>query len=449
MGFIPISSYRVQGYTKITLALIIVNVGIYLLSSYSSYFLVTSSDFIDRYGLIPLSITDPTQWYRFFTSMFVHADILHIFFNMYFLYVFGAGVEEAMGSRKYLLLYILSGLIASLFHISSTVIAGYDTLVVPAIGASGAISGVLGAYLILYPRRRLAICWFLWIIPVCFQSTASNFLLLWFTLQVFYSYIRLGSIAFYAHIGGFIAGLVLAKTLGYKRPHIDYYTLLYTPPPLREQIMESIIGQKLSRNTRLVLIVLFTVILATLLYCLNYTIVNSHDVYVYSIRVEHVEEGIEEATSICSSDFNVIVYPVETMPRIVFNRLLWSKLITGEPGSRELFYEDYIETPFNGVKVYLLVKDTVVYDDNGVLIYSDGVMATNVIHVRDSEVKVSDIRVFHYRVETMYRIDDIEKTILFIPTIVSIIVVAVALYMTVSYSGERVYEYYQWTYYYY
>ena len=198
-----------------TYTLIAVNVVVYLATSVSSGFLAIGSRWVEVGGFAPILLAvDPANIYRIFTSMFLHGDIFHIFFNMYFLYLFGRAVEGALGSTRYLALYFLSGVAAAVFHTAySYLLGGVQALMVPAIGASGAISGVLGAYMILYPGTKLTACtWF--VFPVCFTLYSAYFLLLWFAFQVFYGYANVGAgIAFMAHAGGFVAGIALLGLL--------------------------------------------------------------------------------------------------------------------------------------------------------------------------------------------------------------------------------------------
>ena len=202
-----------------TYAIIAVNVIVYLITTASNGFLAVSNRWVEVGGFAPILLAvDPINVYRFFTSMFLHGDIFHIFFNMYFLYLFGRGVEGALGSKRYLALYFLSGIAAAIFHTAySYLLGGAQALMVPAIGASGAISGVLGAYLILYPGTKLTACtWF--ILPICFTLYSAYFLLFWFAFQVFYGYTSVGAgIAFMAHAGGFVAGIALLGMLADRR----------------------------------------------------------------------------------------------------------------------------------------------------------------------------------------------------------------------------------------
>lgn len=166
----------------------------------------------DTYGLIPNSVIHHGSlrtYSTFITSMFLHGDLLHLGGNMLFLYVFGDNVEDAFGHTRYFLFYFVAGIFASLSHIASLVYFNdIGGLTLPTIGASGAISGVLGAYLLLYPTARiltLVFLGFVYIVPI----PAVIFLGLWFAFQFLYGILTpsLGGVAYWAHIGGFAAGM--------------------------------------------------------------------------------------------------------------------------------------------------------------------------------------------------------------------------------------------------
>jgi membrane associated rhomboid family serine protease len=174
--------------------------------------------FINKYGLIPAylifssDITTFERIYPFFTSMFLHGGWFHLIGNMLFLYVFGDNVEDRMGHFRYLLFYLLSGIAAAFTQVLTNI---YST--VPMVGASGAISGVLGAYMLFFPTSRI-----LTLVPIFFfiqlvEIPAVVFLFIWFIIQFFSGIASLavaqntGGIAFWAHIGGFVAGLALAR----------------------------------------------------------------------------------------------------------------------------------------------------------------------------------------------------------------------------------------------
>jgi membrane associated rhomboid family serine protease len=152
-----------------------------------------------------------------FTSMFMHGGWLHLLGNMWFLWIFGDNIEDAMGRVKYLLFYLLCGLIAAL----AQVFAQLDT-VEPMVGASGAIAGVLGAYLMLYPRARVRCLWIIIILITTIYVPAWLILSIWFFSQ-FLMYLQPGShVAWMAHVGGFIAGFLLVRLF------------VSRPPPRRE-----------------------------------------------------------------------------------------------------------------------------------------------------------------------------------------------------------------------
>ncbi len=132
--------------------------------------------------------------------MFLHADFFHILFNMYFLYLFGRAAEEALGRIRYLALYFVSGIAASIFHAAFSFLGGATAYVIPAIGASGAISGVLGAYLILFPGTSIVIGSFFLYIPMFFRVKAAYYMIFWFATELIYGFARLGGgTAFFAH----------------------------------------------------------------------------------------------------------------------------------------------------------------------------------------------------------------------------------------------------------
>lgn len=171
--------------------------------------------------LIPVYLT-------LITSMFMHGGIAHIFGNMLFLWIFGDNIEDRLGHVRYILFYLVCGVLAGLAHVLTTVVfAGGNegSLLIPSLGASGAISGVLGGYLLLFPTRRVMvmISWFVTAVPAFIAIG------LWFVFQVISGLGVLGSgspggVAYGAHIGGFIAGLALIKVFEIgKKPPDRYY----------------------------------------------------------------------------------------------------------------------------------------------------------------------------------------------------------------------------------
>lgn len=177
------------------------------------------------FGAIPYEITHGVAVYRpvhiptsltLFTSMFVHGGFLHLAGNMLYLWIFGNNVEDRMGRFRFLVFYFICGLAAVFTHI----FISPDSRV-PMVGASGAISGVLGAYLLLFPRARV-----LTVIPIFFfvrvvYLPAALLIGFWILVQVVNGFVSLkveGGVAWFAHIGGFVAGLLLVKLFVRRRP---------------------------------------------------------------------------------------------------------------------------------------------------------------------------------------------------------------------------------------
>ena len=166
--------------------------------------------------LIPgLGETPGTVYLTLFTSMFMHGSLLHLGGNMLFLWIFGDNIEDRLGHVRYLIFYLVCGLIASLAHVFTTYAfaTNESSLLVPSLGASGAISGVLGGYILIHPSRRVTVFLFRFLT----QVPAWVAIGLWFAFQLISGLGMLGGgsqqggVAYAAHIGGFIAGLVLIK----------------------------------------------------------------------------------------------------------------------------------------------------------------------------------------------------------------------------------------------
>ncbi len=180
---------------------------------------------IDVFGVVPINILQGRDLWTLVTSMFIHADIIHLFGNMIYLWVFGDNIEDALGHVKYLVFYFLGGFAASFIHIGSVLLtlpslgtaAGLD---IPSVGASGAISAVLGAYLLLYPRARIRTLVFMFYLVTIIAVPAFYYLGFWFLYQLLMGVVSLtgvaSGVAFWAHIGGFVAGVVVIKVLGGK-----------------------------------------------------------------------------------------------------------------------------------------------------------------------------------------------------------------------------------------
>jgi membrane associated rhomboid family serine protease len=170
-------------------------------------------------GLQPTPIS---PYITLLTSMFMHGSIAHIAGNMLFLWIFGDNVEDRLGHLRYLVFYLLTGVLAALAHVFVTVAFASNeaALLIPSLGASGAISGVLGGYIVLFPRRRVVVLQFYLLTDVPAWVAIG----MWFLFQLINGLGVLGSeqggVAYAAHVGGFVAGIVLVKlfALGGPRP---------------------------------------------------------------------------------------------------------------------------------------------------------------------------------------------------------------------------------------
>ncbi len=170
---------------------------------------------------LPAELMIIPAWTSIFTSMFMHGGWMHLLSNMLYLWIFGNNIEDAMGPRRFVIFYFLCG-IAAVF---TQALPNPDSTI-PMVGASGAISGVLGAYLLLYPHAKVLMAIPLWIIFYTFRVPAFLVLILWFGMQLFSSYVsgdQEGGVAFGAHIGGFIAGMLLIPFFRNKEHPIHFF----------------------------------------------------------------------------------------------------------------------------------------------------------------------------------------------------------------------------------
>jgi membrane associated rhomboid family serine protease len=228
----------------ITIALIVINVIVYFAFEQGLWDLgTTGNERVFEYGAIPVEITHPgivcvsnaamTQiqcgdlhvsqapfWITVFTSMFLHGSLLHLGGNMLFLWIFGNNIEDSMNRAVFVAFYLLGGLAA----LGVQVLADTNS-VIPTVGASGAIAGVLGAYARLYPRARVVTLVFIVIIFTVITLPAVLVLGLWFILQLLPAFSDPvsagGGVAYYAHIGGFLFGVLLIKLFA-TNVHEDY-----------------------------------------------------------------------------------------------------------------------------------------------------------------------------------------------------------------------------------
>jgi membrane associated rhomboid family serine protease len=213
-GMIPLSdaSRRPRRFAAVTALIILVNALVFFLE------LIGGDAFVKQWSVIPADIVAGRHWITILTAMFMHAGWMHILGNMVFLWAFGPEVEDAMSRLRYLAFYLLSGLAASLAQI---VVMPSST--VPNLGASGAIAGVMGAFLITYPHDQIkAVLFFGWFARITFIP-AVLLIGLWFLIQFFSGVgavadVQTGGVAYMAHVGGFIFGAVTGRLFeGFRR----------------------------------------------------------------------------------------------------------------------------------------------------------------------------------------------------------------------------------------
>ena len=232
-----------------TIALIVINAFVYLFLQRKSGIDFSGNSLnqesLTHYGAIPYEITHPSDHCDFvgrvvcegqpgvqgtassqlptgvtiFTSMFTHAGLLHLGGNMLFLWIFGNNVEDSMGHVRFVIFYLLGGLAA----LGLQIVIGPDSTV-PTLGASGAIAGVLGGYILIYPRARVLTLIFLFVFFTFIEIPAFFFLFIWFAQQAIFGAIDLtdptggsGGVAYFAHVGGFLFGLLAIKAFAKRR----------------------------------------------------------------------------------------------------------------------------------------------------------------------------------------------------------------------------------------
>jgi membrane associated rhomboid family serine protease len=227
MLFVPVwdmNRLKRVKFPYVTTAIIVANVVIYFL--FETHVLLHSpASFVGSFGLKPSDVNTlqafldhiPEQ-FRLLTYMFLHGGVWHLLGNMVFLFVFGDNVEDAMGHRRFIVFYLACGVLAALAH--SLVTASPE---VPLIGASGAVSGVIGAYLMLHPNIRV---WVLFPIPVLpflpLRFSAGFVIGVWIAYQVAAAlYLQGHATAWWAHVGGFVAGVILIAVM--RRPGIPLF----------------------------------------------------------------------------------------------------------------------------------------------------------------------------------------------------------------------------------
>jgi len=198
------ASRRPVNFPVITTSIIVVNVLVFVSE------LMGGDDFVNNWSMIPADVITGHRWITVLTSMFMHASWSHILGNMVFLWAFGPEMEDTMGPKRYLVFYLLGGVVAML-----TQLAADPHSTVPNLGASGAIAAVMGGFLVTYPRDRIrTVLLFGWFARIAFIP-AALLIVLWFLIQLFsvgvIADVQTGGIAYLAHIGGIIYGAATAR----------------------------------------------------------------------------------------------------------------------------------------------------------------------------------------------------------------------------------------------
>lgn len=226
----PIRDHNPSGHTPyVTWALIALNVAVFL-----AYWPFMQNEmqlayFYDEWGLVPAYVTEGHDLHGLLTSMFLHGGWMHLLGNMLFLWIFGDNMEDEMGPMRFLLFYLASGFAAAGLQILAD---PYSQI--PMVGASGAIAGVMGGYLLLFPKARVDIFVFFIIFIRIFPVRAWLMLGLWFGMQIFGGIStpsEEGGVAFWAHAGGFVAGLLLALPLWLRLGGTAFWRETHGVPP--------------------------------------------------------------------------------------------------------------------------------------------------------------------------------------------------------------------------
>jgi membrane associated rhomboid family serine protease len=216
-GFIPLgdASRPLRRFAFVTVAIIVLNVYVFFQE------LAYGNRFVWTWSVVPIRVVHGYSWITILTSMFMHASWMHIIGNMIYLWAFGREIEDAMGSFKFVLFYLIGGVVAMTCQILGDPFAR-----VPCLGASGAIAAVMGAFLVTYPRDRIrTVVFFLIFVRITFIP-AALLIGFWFLMQVLnfgtVANVHTGGVAYLAHIGGFIFGAVTARLLVRPSGRVSY-----------------------------------------------------------------------------------------------------------------------------------------------------------------------------------------------------------------------------------
>jgi membrane associated rhomboid family serine protease len=218
-GIVPLSdaSRRPARVPVVTAVIILVNVLVFVLE------LMRGDTFVMHWSAIPAEIVSGHRWITILTAMFMHASWSHIIGNMIFLWAFSPEIEDAMGRGRYLVFYLLGGLVSMIAQVAAN---PHST--VPNLGASGAIAAVMGAFLVTYPRDQIRTLLFLFIFARIRFIPAALLIGFWFVIQLFHAgavtNAQTGGVAYLAHVSGFIFGAVTARWFE-RTPRIAYPAL--------------------------------------------------------------------------------------------------------------------------------------------------------------------------------------------------------------------------------
>lgn len=216
------------GTPHVTRALILLNVMLFLLTAPWAGGMV---GLWEGLALYPVAVVHGELLWGWFTHMFLHAGLLHLGGNMLFLWIFGDNLEDQMGHAGFLVFYLLGGLAAAGFQMIADIGSG-----IPMVGASGAIAAVMGGYLLMFPRARVDVVLIIIILIKIFTIPAWVMLGIWFALQLFSGYSMMGGeagVAYWAHAGGFAAGVVLALPVFLRRGGTGFWQATAGKPPHR------------------------------------------------------------------------------------------------------------------------------------------------------------------------------------------------------------------------
>lgn len=408
----PAEEVILRAKPKVTIALVLINVAAYALTSLDYSFLQISEQWLWWGAFIPAYLSNWRQAYRMLTSMFLHANIAHIFFNMLFLYNFGRQVEAALGGKRYLLLYFGSGLAAEVFHTAFIPIEGPLSVVTPAIGASGAISGVLGAYLLLFPGSKLSMCFFYLFFPICITTSAAAYLVFWFAMQVLQGYAGASAgVAVFAHAGGFLGGMALLPYV------IDKYRhrLLRSLTASRRALKYLFLGRAgLGPLGKLILVALIAATAAGGVYSAFSSHVLEVPIKVLAFKVEYRTCEPGGAPCVDGYDEDVVVLRMDGEPqlatqittssvRVLYNRLsaigaIYRRAYAGTGKVIEWSGREKVM----GISVAIDVKMDAIYDEYGVIEQAKGTLRTDVLVCTANVCTIGGTGTYAFEVNPLY-----------------------------------------------